>query len=131
MLTYSFEGHRRMRPVRISLPAHPGGHPLCGFPRRKKPSKRAFAKHLGGQLITIENATRPAGGGGAISIPCPNGAFCPKLEPGIFPPPQARYESQPIRSVSAPPEHWFADLVTNHIPAENFPSPPGPSCGRC
>ncbi len=83
----------------------------------KLPSKRVFAKHLGVSVITVENAyAQLVSEGYLYSLP-KRGYFVEKLT--AAPPPATRPEPLP----SAIPEEpsYFADFITNHIPAENFP----------
>lgn len=122
MLTYSFEDtggcslyeylYRCIREDILSGRLSPG---------EKLPSKRAFAKHLGVSVITVENAYAQLVAEGYLYSQPKRGFFVEKLEPGILPAPQPRYESPPSASLPDQQERWFADLVTNHIPAENFP----------
>lgn len=84
----------------------------------KLPSKRTFAKHLSVSVITVENAYAQLAAEGYIYSLPKRGFFVEKLERGALPP--ARPAPTPIPGVPEGPA-LFADLVTNHIPAENFP----------
>lgn len=120
MLTYSFEHigsyslyeylYRCIREDILSGRLHAG---------EKLPSKRTLAKHLSVSVITVENAYAQLAAEGYIYSLPKRGFFVEKLLPGPVPPPQ-----KPVtRSDAAPKAEWFADLVTNHIPAANFPFP--------
>lgn len=85
----------------------------------KLPSKRALAKHLSVSVITVENAYAQLAAEGYIYSLPKRGFFVEKLLPR--PIPMQRKALPP--SVAAPKKEWFADLVTNHIPAANFPFP--------
>lgn len=83
----------------------------------KLPSKRVFAKHLGVSVITVENAyAQLVAEGYLYSLP-KRGYFVEKLT--VAPLPAARPE--PLPSYTSEDPSYFADFVTNHIPAENFP----------
>ena len=120
MLTYSFEDtggyslyeylYRCIREDILSGRLSPG---------EKLPSKRTFAKHLSVSVITVENAYAQLMAEGYIYSLPKRGFFVEKLEPGILP--QPRPAAEPVSSRPPQREDWFADLVTNHIPAENFP----------
>lgn len=84
----------------------------------KLPSKRELARHLSVSVVTVETAYAQLVAEGYLYTLPKRGFFVEKLEPTRPRP--------PLRPVPAPPppeaeEGWFADLVTNHIPAENFP----------
>ncbi len=84
----------------------------------KLPSKRAFAKNLGVSVITVETAYAQLMAEGYIYSLPKRGFYVEKLERGSLPRPR------PAEKPLPPPEQspvWFADLVTNHMPAENFP----------
>lgn len=84
----------------------------------KLPSKRVFAKHLGVSVITVENAyAQLVAEGYLYSLP-KRGYFVEKLT--VSAPSVPRPASKPA-TVPAEDPHYFADFVTNHIPAENFP----------
>lgn len=84
----------------------------------KLPSKRELARHLSVSVVTVETAYAQLVAEGYLYTLPKRGFFVEKLEPTRPRP--------PLRPGPAPPppeaeEEWFADLVTNHIPAENFP----------
>ena len=89
----------------------------------KLPSKRLLAKHLSVSVITVENAYAQLAAEGYIYSLPKRGFFVEKLVPEDFPQPHPAPRSTPAASTPKPVERngWFADLVTNHIPAENFP----------
>ena len=89
----------------------------------KLPSKRLLAKHLSVSVITVENAYAQLAAEGYIYSLPKRGFFVEKLVPEDFPQPHPAPRSAPAASTPKPAERngWFADLVTNHIPAENFP----------
>ena len=89
----------------------------------KLPSKRLLAKHLSVSVITVENAYAQLAAEGYIYSLPKRGFFVEKLVPEDFPQPHPAPRSAPAVSTPKPVERngWFADLVTNHIPAENFP----------
>lgn len=119
MLTYSFENtggcsmyeylYRCIRDDIVSGKLSAG---------EKLPSKRAFAKHLSVSVITVENAyAMLAAEGYLYSLP-KKGYFVERVEPQV--PHPAGVVHTP--SLLLPKEtHYFADLVTNHLPPENFP----------
>lgn len=88
-------------------------------PGEKLPSKRTFAKHLSVSVITVENAYAQLMAEGYIYSLPKRGFFVERLEPGTLP--QPRPISRPDPTPRPQAQHWYADLVTNHIPAENFP----------
>ena len=120
MLTYSFEDtggcslyeylYRCIRDDILSGRLSPG---------EKLPSKRTFAKHLSVSVITVENAYAQLMAEGYIYSLPKRGFFVEKLEPGILT--QPRPTPRPVSVPQGEPEDFYADLVTNHIPAENFP----------
>lgn len=84
----------------------------------KLPSKRIFAKHLGVSVITVENAYAQLVAEGYLYSQPKRGYFVEKLT--VSAPPAPRPELPPLSAPAEEPQ-YFADFVTNHIPAENFP----------
>lgn len=87
-------------------------------PGEKLPSKRALARHLSVSVITVENAYAQLMAEGYLYSRPKRGFFVEQVEPAPLPKPRPAAGPAPAEP---PREDWFADLVTNHIPAENFP----------
>ena len=90
----------------------------------KLPSKRMLAKHLGVSVITVENAYAQLAAEGYIYSLPKRGFFVETLAAEELPAqtPPVRPRPAALEKAAVPPAaNWFADLVTNHIPAENFP----------
>lgn len=89
----------------------------------KLPSKRMLAKHLGVSVITVENAYAQLAAEGYIYSLPKRGFFVEKLVSQELPRQASPVRSRPVQAEERTPEaaSWYADLVTNHIPAENFP----------
>lgn len=87
----------------------------------KLPSKRMLARHLSVSVITVENAYAQLMAEGYIYSQPKRGFFVEKLVSEELP--RAKTIRVPEKSAADRAEQpvWFADLVTNHIPAENFP----------
>lgn len=87
-------------------------------PGEHLPSKRSFAKHLGISVITVENAYAQLKAEGYIySIP-KKGYFVADLSTApqkLLPTKPDSTQAEPVR------ETYFADFLSNHTRADNFP----------
>ena len=86
----------------------------------KLPSKRMLAEHLNVSVVTVENAYAQLMAEGYLFSRPKRGFFVERLAQDALPRPALRPTPAPPEP-EPPQERWFADLVTNHIPAENFP----------